>query len=119
METLCEIEISTASEKVHRIGGGLYHVNLNQTIPVPQCKQLRIAVKNDLTMPVFEKKIDFRLYFGSKQDVLDESKMKNFSVQYSSNEELCLMVETIANNSLTIEKVANNLLTGNSRVTYK
>ena len=104
MEILCEIEISTASEKVHNIGGGMYHVNLNQTIPVQNCKELRIAVKNDLTMPAIKKRIDFKMLFGSKAETFDEAKLQTFSVCYSSYDELCLLLESIANNSLAIDR---------------
>ena len=69
MNRLCEIKVCTDSPYVHSVGGGMYHLTLNQTIPTPKNK-LHIAVKNDIKMPSIEKSINFKLYFTFSQCIV-------------------------------------------------
>ena len=104
METLCEIKMSTDSEFVHPAGGGIYHMNLHQTLPIPENAKLSLAVKGDIKVPEEERVLQFKLYFGSKHDVINENSLKTHTVHFRNFDEFCGEFEAIANSELSIDR---------------
>ena len=104
MKFLCEIEVATDSHFVSNVGNGVFEMNLPQIIPVPCNKTLKIGVKKDIKIPKKRKAVDFGLLLCPKQDVFDKKSLKKFQVNYSSNEELALFIESVAKASLDYAK---------------
>ena len=79
-------------------------MSLHQTFPVPDNATLSVAVKGDIKIQDEERILQFKMYFGSKLDVISENALKTHSVRYKNYDELCGELEAIANKELTIDR---------------
>ena len=104
METLCEIKMATDSPLVHPAGAGIYHMALHQTLPVPDNAKLTMAVRGDIKIPAEERIMQFKLYFGSKHDVINENNLKTHTIRFKNFEEFASELEALANSELTIDR---------------
>ena len=63
---LCELQISTTSDKCELGDNNICHFNLTQHLNFDSGKKLYIAVK-DVRVPAMEQCIDFKFYYGNQR----------------------------------------------------
>ena len=116
-KVLVEIHVSTSSFHCdyHGSGSGSFTYTLAQNLNFHLKKGNYIAVKN-VHFPKTSKSIEFQMYFGAYSDQVDETKMKTFTANFYSMDELCRILSTFANNyfeqnikNVTIQKQLDSL----------
>ena len=101
-QTLCEINVCTKSDRCHYVGSGIYHYFVDH-MDFPNAKQLRLGLKN-IQLPLLAKEISFKIWFGPKDATFKESMMQEHKTRFINCEELCDIVQSIANNNVIVSK---------------
>ena len=97
---LQEVVISTKGENVEQLCGYKFRYKLNEYLNFGT-KNVGVGVRNT-AFPRMRRSIDYKLYFGHFLEKYDENKLKSFSVEFCSMEELCMHIENSAHCALGV-----------------